>query len=493
MNNVIIQNKIAEENEGAMHSKIFIILNSLSILIAFISLCIFIYDRLQLDAEVGYIFQTYRPYIVAGLLMLHILMHLIEYDRIAAIARNPRLTTLIKQINRYILVGIFCIATAICTFVWGPSLPATLLIACFTATATGLLVSGRKSLIIILIIAAILLSGVDKESNIAVLQTWRNVPITYTDIILYAGIIAAIAGISWFANRQIWLMLRRALRSERELEIERNSLEVKVASRTEEIKNLQMQQMEYLSSQANVGTMAKGIFHDLMSPLTSVALYVEEIYHFDKSQNNNNQPQQANMYIQKAIAAAKKMRELLDSINKHVGEIKEIDRFDPCPEITDAILLMSYKARNKNVVLEHTGECCSDGTDNNNIRLLGNPLNFHRIILNLISNAIDASENGDVNYSKAKVTVSLELDRSANLIIVKVSDNGTGIAQENLAKIFNLDFTTKKNSSSHRHAGIGLSVVKHMVEKSFSGNIQVNSSVDSKDHGTTFTLSFPAR
>lgn len=499
-----------------MRTNIFIILNSLSLVIALISLGIFIADRLESSGS-GFIFQTYRPYIAIGLIALHVVMHLIERDRFAWLTTRQNLSFTAKNLCRYILIAIFCAITAFCTLTWGPSLPITLLIACFTATVTGLLLNGRKAIIVIAIVAAILLLGVNNESNIARLETWRNTPISYTDIILYAGIIGAIAIISWFANRQIWLMLRRAQRSEHELELERNDLEIKVADRTKEIKDLQMRQMEYLASQAQMGAMAKGVFHDLMSPLTSVALYVDEISKTsnkipntisplpaaDLNKINNNLPEQANMYIQKAINSAKKMRDLLDSISKHISDIRDIDAFNPCDEISDAILLMSYKARCKHVILTHTSECCSDGNKNSenknaadiDVKMLGNSLNFHRIILNLVSNAIDACQN----TKNAKVSVDLRLSRANKTIVVKVSDNGCGIKPEDIGKIFELNWYDKdknngkgsKKDNDYPNHGIGLSIVKHIVIKDFGGRIGVESLTSGENRGTTFTMTFP--
>ena len=104
---------------------------------------------------------------------------------------------------------------------------------------------------------------------------------------------------------------------------------------------------------------------------------------------------------------------------------------------------------------------------------------LERIILNLLSNAIKFSKpNGEI-----KVTLSFE-----DCLYISVTDNGIGIAQENLNKIFD-KFTQLDTSFSRKNegSGIGLSIVKSFVLL-HNGKISVKSKLNK---GTSFLIELP--
>jgi signal transduction histidine kinase len=104
---------------------------------------------------------------------------------------------------------------------------------------------------------------------------------------------------------------------------------------------------------------------------------------------------------------------------------------------------------------------------------------FHRVLLNLVVNAIDAVKH----KSGGKITIATALDELRDLLSVSVSDNGIGIAQDRINRIFELFYTTKGTGGT----GLGLPMVQKFVEK-MGGTISVQSGVDV---GSTFTMTFP--
>ena len=79
------------------------------------------------------------------------------------------------------------------------------------------------------------------------------------------------------------------------------------------------------------------------------------------------------------------------------------------------------------------------------------------------------------------------VSRSENgLIRILINDNGVGISEVNLKKIFNPFFTTKPSGSG---TGLGLSICYNILEK-LGGTLEVESRVDS---GTTFIVSIPEK
>src|SRR5581483_3847028 len=102
---------------------------------------------------------------------------------------------------------------------------------------------------------------------------------------------------------------------------------------------------------------------------------------------------------------------------------------------------------------------------------------IEQVLLNLAINARDAMPEGGT----IKFTTRCE---EAN-VVVRVSDTGTGMDRETLAKIFDPFFTTKDKSKG---TGLGLSVVYGIV-KQIGGTIDVKSEPGT---GTEFSLSFPS-
>jgi signal transduction histidine kinase len=104
---------------------------------------------------------------------------------------------------------------------------------------------------------------------------------------------------------------------------------------------------------------------------------------------------------------------------------------------------------------------------------------IHRAILNLIGNAIDAC------HDKADGSVNIELNENANAAVLKVIDNGIGIPESDLHKIFSLF----ESSKGGRGTGLGLPV-SLKIAKEHGGNLTVQSALGT---GTTFTLELPWR
>ncbi len=112
--------------------------------------------------------------------------------------------------------------------------------------------------------------------------------------------------------------------------------------------------------------------------------------------------------------------------------------------------------------------------------LMFDPESMHRAVLNIVTNAIDAClerENG-------RVEVSTQYSNEERMARVQVVDNGSGIAKEDLEKIFAV-FVSRKGG---RGTGLGLPVSQKILQE-HGGRIRVESQLD---HGSRFTLEFPA-
>ena len=79
----------------------------------------------------------------------------------------------------------------------------------------------------------------------------------------------------------------------------------------------------------------------------------------------------------------------------------------------------------------------------------------------------------------------MELYKKRGKVHLIVSDKGVGMDRKDIKKIFDPLFTTKEKNS---HMGLGLYLIKEIVQKDFNGTILVKSKLL---EGTTFSISFP--
>ena len=97
-------------------------------------------------------------------------------------------------------------------------------------------------------------------------------------------------------------------------------------------------------------------------------------------------------------------------------------------------------------------------------------------VLNVLINAFQAG--GD----NPKLTLSSRLADDGDTVLLEISDNGVGIAEENLERIFEFYYTTKDSGT-----GLGLSIAQRIVNQ-HGGAVELDSAAG---HGTTVTFRLP--
>ena len=110
--------------------------------------------------------------------------------------------------------------------------------------------------------------------------------------------------------------------------------------------------------------------------------------------------------------------------------------------------------------------------------VLGDPIQIQQVVLNLLLNAFDAAQDREIARRRVRVRTS-----RCNLVaVIAVSDQGYGLSDEELGRIFQPFFTTKRNG-----LGLGLSVCRTIVG-AHGGTLTAKRN---QDAGTTFTATFP--
>ncbi|PHR97637.1 MAG: histidine kinase [Blastopirellula sp.] len=145
---------------------------------------------------------------------------------------------------------------------------------------------------------------------------------------------------------------------------------------------------------------------------------------------------------------------------------------NPCDVVQEVVELMQNRA-------EKFGVNCECITDENMPEFYFDIDGIHKALLNVVTNAIDASaeeENG-------QVTVTCHLEKQRNSIQITVEDNGHGIPEEQLEKIFTAFESTKGSQGT----GLGLPISRKVLRE-HGGDIQVTSQIN---QGSRFLLEFP--
>ncbi len=152
--------------------------------------------------------------------------------------------------------------------------------------------------------------------------------------------------------------------------------------------------------------------------------------------------------------------------------------FEAClpNEIADDVCtLLQDKARENNVKLVRD-------FDDSIGEVLMDPNSVHEVLLNLMSNAVDACLFDEDTSKNFRVDLKTALEKD-NVIKFEISDNGVGMDEEVVRKLFTSFFSTK----GHRGTGLGLMVTHKLIEE-HNGSIDVSSQ---PGKGTTITVRMP--
>ncbi|MEH6530853.1 MAG: ATP-binding protein [Photobacterium frigidiphilum] len=242
-------------------------------------------------------------------------------------------------------------------------------------------------------------------------------------------------------------------------------LEAEVEERTLAEEKLRITQDELIQAGklAALGQLSVGITHEINQPLTAVNSHVRSAQRWLEKQR-----------IDKALINLQKIEVLLDktaAITRHLkafsrksdGKMEDVRLTNV---IQDAIEL--FESRRHNVVI-HYSNPTSYWVRANSIRL-------EQVLVNLISNAIDAVEqNPDPQ-------ITITVGESLSMVQIIVKDNGAGIPAEDIPHIFDPFYTRKV---SGKGLGLGLSIAYNII-KDFGGSIRAESI---QHQGTQFIVS----
>lgn len=380
------------------------------------------------------------------------------------LARYKKMYRLVASLLT-ILIVVFGCAIAV---EWGTLDPYGVLLLSLAVVMAGILLGSRYSLYIAGAVAIILAFLQDAQASNLLRPdlTWASKRSAAGDVIALSAIMLTIALVSWLFNRQMEASLRRARRSEKALQHQKDLLEIKVEKRARQLEEAQLDKMQQLYRFAELGQLSTALFHDLANHLSTVNLDIEGL-------TADDHPDIARR-IQQDIGH---INDIVRRVRQQIGGKKHAETFDVRREVDEVIDILLPTAQQAGVVVDVASEIKP------RLLMKGDVIRFRQVILNLVNNAIEVYPTGKRVQKSGRRPVAVNLRRQGNILVVSVGDQGAGISKTDQAKIFEPFYTTK-----NRGIGIGLFIVRQIVENDFDGSISVSPNEPS---GTIFSISLP--
>ncbi|HUV59494.1 MAG TPA: ATP-binding protein [Desulfatiglandales bacterium] len=222
-----------------------------------------------------------------------------------------------------------------------------------------------------------------------------------------------------------------------------------------------------------LGNLAARLAHEIKNPMTAIGTFLQML-----PQKFNDEEFRTNFYkiaMEETSRVNNLITELLDLVNTRESHFE----LDDLHSLTDRmIFLISPQCKEKKIDIIHKFD-----TSIGQVKMDSEKMK--EVILNLLSNAVDfTSKEGKIEILTAKSSMS----GGRKGIRIEIKDNGIGIPQSMIDKIFDPYFTTKHKSTIHNGTGLGL-FITHQNIQDHQGTIEVKSEVNK---GTTFILTLPS-
>jgi len=235
------------------------------------------------------------------------------------------------------------------------------------------------------------------------------------------------------------------------------------------------QQLIHAQKMESIGMLAAGLAHEVGNPLASISSLVQIMQRTSEDEFTQDKLELIKSQITRI---SRIIRDLVDFSRRSSYEVQPTDINKA---IHDAIEIakVSKKAKGININAK---------LDNNLPFLMLVPDQIEQVFINLLLNAIDALQDpkhsANLERMGKKKNVDVKSYITDDALIVTVEDNGVGIKKDDLSKIFEPFYTTKKVGEG---TGLGL-WVSYGIIKSFRGEINVKST---EGVGTVFTIKLP--
>ena len=220
---------------------------------------------------------------------------------------------------------------------------------------------------------------------------------------------------------------------------------------------------------ASVGRMAATVAHEINNPLEAVT----NLVFLAKTTTSQKE-------VEKYLAMAEEELDRISHLTKQTlgfyRETRGASKVDVASLVPALISVFASRAKNKGI------EIRQEIREHNKIQAVAGEI--RRVLANLISNSIDATEKGGV--LRVRVSSATRRRDSTRGVRITVADTGAGIPSDVRKQLFQPFFTTKKDVGT----GLGLWVCKSIVEN-HGGEVRLRSCTSAGKSGTVFSVFLP--
>jgi signal transduction histidine kinase len=214
------------------------------------------------------------------------------------------------------------------------------------------------------------------------------------------------------------------------------------------------------------------VSHELRTPLSAILNWVQLLQKFPADQEAVKRSAAA---IERSVRMqAQLVNDLLDVSRMARGKIELTKKRCAVDDvIRTSLKAVEDAARAKRIIVDYVGSP--------DMFVLTDELRLHQVIVNLLGNAI--------RFTPAEGRVSITVRKDRGYGVIAVTDTGRGIKPDLLPHVFDRWFQADGTSRGATGLGLGLYIVKQIVEMS-GGTVQAHSAGPEK--GATFTVRLPA-
>ncbi|KPK76503.1 MAG: hypothetical protein AMJ89_04060 [candidate division Zixibacteria bacterium SM23_73] len=214
------------------------------------------------------------------------------------------------------------------------------------------------------------------------------------------------------------------------------------------------------------------VSHELRTPLTSIKGFVEAL-----QDGAISDPEQSSRFLSIISQHTDRMNKIIsDLLQLSQIESKEFElKVEPFPvkELVEEVVYTLKRSA------DEKSQCMEINLHSSDQKVLGDKYRINQALTNLVDNAI--------RYTPEKANIKIESRDKGHFVEVAVIDNGIGIPQDDLPRIFERFYTVDKGRSRELGGtGLGLSIVKHIIE-AHEGKVYVESE-PGKGSKFSFTL-----
>jgi PAS domain S-box-containing protein len=240
----------------------------------------------------------------------------------------------------------------------------------------------------------------------------------------------------------------------------------------QEIQRLKAMERERLEAEhwANLGKIVEEIAHQVRNPIVSIGGFTQRLL------KPSSTSQKSGFYLDQVVRETRRLEAMIQRVEEYVLIPKPTLQREKIQEVVDAALqTFSKVVTEKGVYINLEREALKgEGSVFIDKGLMIKALSH------ILENSLEAMTRNPVGRDRATLSVGLFGDQES--VEISISDNGEGIAKENLGRIFDPFFSTQPD-----RVGFGLTFAKRAVEEQ-GGKIWVESEFGK---GTVITISFP--